>query len=189
MKRRFIPASVVLLAALGTGALAAVQIRIFELGPDVIAEAVGSLSLPPPVSTTPTHCGGTPGLFPNGAIAPSIGAICVGRGSSGFSYSIAGPQTIGLGAARPADESSGELFGLNSTLSLLATAGPEVDARSTWRNASIQTLGLRRETTTWSLTNGETVTLEVVPAPMGLLGATGGWAFARRLRARIRRGR
>lgn len=28
-----------------------------------------------------------------------------------------------------------------------------------------------------------------VAAPLGLLGATGGWVFARRLRARIRRGR
>lgn len=31
--------------------------------------------------------------------------------------------------------------------------------------------------------------LHQVAAPLGLLGATGGWVFARRLRARIRRGR
>ena len=184
MKTLIPAASALLLFA--SPALASVQIRIFESGADVVAEAIGSLSLP--VTTTTTHCGGAPGVIPFGAIAPALGAVCVGSGQ-GFSYTITGPTSFGVGLPRLADESTGPVFGVNGALGLLATAGPTVNSRSIWRNADLAALGLQPGTLgTWQV-GSESITATATPGPLGILAAISGWSWSRRLRERIRRAR
>ena len=182
--QRFAPLATALLVA-AIPSLASVQVRIYEDGPDVIAEAIGNLDLPP--STTLAACGGTPGLTPNGAVAPAFGVICVGSGT-GFAYSITGPASFGTGFGRYADSSSGGLFGVTGTLGLLATDGPRIRSRSTWTNTSLASLGLTPgDLGTWQLANGEQITARAeVPGPLGLLGVAAMWGWARRLRKRIR---
>jgi hypothetical protein len=181
----FIPAASALLLS-ASPALASVQIRIFESGADVVAEAIGSLSLPP--TTMTTHCGGAPGVIPVGAIAPALGAVCVGSGQ-GFSYSITGPTSFGAGFGRYADESTGPVFGVNGALGLLATAGPTVNSVSIWRNAGLADLGLQPGTLgTWQV-GSESITATATPGPFGILAAVLGWSWARRLRRRIKGGR
>lgn len=168
-------------------AVASVQITIYQRGSNVIAEAIGSLNLPPTSSTS--HCGGAPGVLANGAISPALGAICVGSGQ-GYTYSISGgPTTFGGSLGRSADESWGDLFGLNSSLDLLATAGPIVDSQSIWRDTTLADLGLQPGPIgTWTLNHPAegTITATATPAPLGLLGLSAMWAWTRRLRRRIR---
>lgn len=176
-----------LTTATSAPAMAAVQITIYESGSNVIAEATGTLNLPPTSGTT--HCGGAPGVLANGAISPALGAICVGSGQ-GYTYSLdGGPTSFGGSLGRSADESWGSLFGLNSSLGLLATAGSIVDSHSIWRNTTLADLGLQSGPIgTWKLKHpGEgTITATATPAPLGLLGLGAMWAWARRLRRRIR---
>lgn len=165
-------------------AVASVQIRIFESGSDVIAEAIGSINLPP--TSGGSHCGGAPGVLANGAISPALGAICVGSGA-GFTYSLdGGPTNFGGGMGRSADESWGNLFGINGGLGLLATTVSQVDSQSIWRNTTLADLGLQPGPIgTWTLNQG-TISATATPAPFGLLGLGAMWAWARRLRRRIR---
>lgn len=168
-------------------AVASVQITIYQSGPDVIAEAIGSLNLPPTSSTS--HCGGAPGVLANGAISPALGAICTGSGA-GFTYSLdGGPTNFGSSMGRSADESWGTLFGVNGSLNLLATAGSQVDSQSIWRNTSLADLGLQPGLIgTWTLDHPAegTIAVTATPAPLGLLGLGALWAWARQLRRRIR---
>lgn len=179
---KLFPPAVAALLLSASPALASVEIRIFESGADVIAEAFGTLSLPS--ASGPTYCGGGPGVIPNGAIAPALGAVCVGSGQ-GFSYSITGPSSFGSGFGRYADESTGPVFGVNGALGLLATAGSTVNSRSIWRNADLADLGLQPGTLgTWQL-GGEAITATATPGPLGILSVATGWVCARRLRRRI----
>lgn len=182
-------ASLLLITTHASPSMAAVTITIAQQGPDVIARAIGTLDLPP--SSNEAHCGGVPGLIQDGAIAPGIGAICLGSGS-GYTYSISGPSTFGTGLGRYADSSDGGLFGLNSSLGILASKGTIIDSTSTWRNTSISDLGITPgDLGTWQLGHpGEgTITARAeVPGPLGFLGAAGLWSWSRRLRARVRAG-
>lgn len=174
-----------------TAAAADVYITLTQSGPDVIARALGSLDLPP--SPDIAHCGGTPGLFPSGAISPALGAICVGRGTGGFSYSIAGPSSFGPLWGQPATLSSGNFFGFSGTTGELVTASPEVDATSIWRNTTLADLGFTQfgPVAEWStLTpNAERVSLVVVPAPIAFLAPLFAFLAGRKLRQRIRASR
>lgn len=178
----FIPtASALLLFA--SPALASVQISIYEAGPDVIAEAVGSLDLSGIADVT--HCGGGPGLITDGAIAPALGAVCTGSGQ-GFAYSITGTSSFGAGFGRYADESAGPLFGVNGALGLLAASGPTINSRSVWRNATLASLGLKPgQIGAWQL-NGQPIEATATPGPAGPLAAAVGFGWAKRLRQRIR---
>jgi hypothetical protein len=184
---RFPAAALAALLTTSAPAMAAVQITIYELGPDVIAEAIGTLNLPPTSSTS--HCGGAPGVIAHGAISPALGGLCVGSGA-GFVYSLdGGPTTFGGSIGRSADESWGDLFGINASLGLLATAGPIVDSQSIWRNTRLADLGLQPGPIgTWTLDHPAegTITAAATPAPLGLLGLGAMWGWARRLRRRIR---
>lgn len=177
-----IPAAAVILFT--SPALASVQISIYEVGPDVIAEAIGSLVLPP--STNTSHCGGAPNVIPYGAIAPSLGAICVGSGQ-GYTYSIAGPSSFGFETSigRYADESKGGLFGINGALGLLASDGTEINSQSIWRGTTLSGLGLEPGPIgKWQI-GDDSITATAVPGPLAALAAPLGWAWSRRLRNRI----
>lgn len=188
---RFFAAALAALLTTATSApaMAAVQITIYERGSDVIAEASGTLNLPPISSTS--HCGGAPRVIADGAISPALGAICVGSGA-GFVYSLdGGPTTFGESIGRSADESWGSLFGINSSLRLMATAGPIVDSQSIWPNTRLSDLGLQPGPIgTWTLDHPAegTITAAATPAPLGLLGLGAMLGWARRLRRRIRHG-
>lgn len=178
-----------LLVLAATAATAAVHVLIEEIGPDVVATAIGTLpSLPAlPPGVAPTYCGGGPTVLPKGAIAPAAGALCLGQGP-GFGYSIIGPSSFGTGNPRPADDSSGSLFGFNSSLGLLATASPQVNATAIWRGVSLAGIGLTPGPIgTWQVAGGDTITARAaVPGPLGLIGVITGWLWARQLRRRIR---
>ena len=164
-------------------AQAAVDITIMQEGPDVIARAFGTLDLPP--STINAHCGGVPGTIPDGAIAPDIGAICVGSGG-GFAYSITGPSSFGAGPGRYADTSSGGLFGFNSALGILATSGTIIDSTSTWSGATLADLGISPGGLgTWQTPGGSVTARAEVPAPIGLLGVGAMLTWTRILRRKI----
>lgn len=182
-------ASLLLITTSAFPSMAAVSVTIAQHGPDVIARAIGTLDLPP--ASNEAHCGGVPGLIPDGAIAPGIGAICLGSGS-GYAYSISGPNTFGTGPGRYADSSEGGLFGLNSSLGILATNSTIIDSISTWKNTSLSDLGITPgDLGTWQLGHsgeGRITARAEVPAPLGLIGAAGLWSFSRRLRARVRAG-
>lgn len=175
-------------AFVASPALASVQISIDQIGPDVIAKAVGRLNVPP--SLTVAHCGGVPNLIPDGALAPAIGAVCVGSGS-GFSYSIAGPSSFGAGFGRYADSSTGGLFGFNSALGILAADGNIINSSSTWQNTSLADLGLTPGNLgTWTVSNSNDQILVVAtPGPLGIMGTLGLFGWSRKLRQRIRESR
>lgn len=172
-------------------AAADVFITVFQNGPDVVARAVGTLDLPP--SPTISHCGGTPGLFPSGAISPSLGALCLGKGTGGFSYSIAGPQSFGPLWGRPASLSSGNFFGFSGTTGELVTASPEVDAISIWRDTTLSDLGFLdfgpiAEWTTLH-PSPKRIALAVVPGPLAILAPLFAYRHSRILRQRLRSSR
>lgn len=182
-------ASLLLINTCASPSIAAVTITIAQHGPDVIARAIGTLNLSP--TTNEAHCGGVPGLIPDGAIAPGIGAICLGSGS-GYTYSISGPSTFGTGLGRYANSSDGGLFGLNSSLGILASNSTIIDSTSVWKDTSLSDLGITPgDLGTWQLGHsgeGRITARAEVPAPLGLIGAAGLWSFSRRLRARVRAG-
>lgn len=172
-------------------ASANVLITILQNGPDVVARAVGTLDLPP--STETGHCGGTPDLFPFGAISPSLGALCLGEGSEGFSYSIAGPQSFGSLQGRPASLASGDFFGLSGTFEELVTASLDIDATSIWNNTTLADLGLPDvgPIAEWNTLhpNPERISLAVVPGPLALLAPLFAYRHSRILRQRLRSSR
>lgn len=182
----FIPAFIAAAALLASPALASVQISIFQDGADTIAEAVGSLNLPP--SVTLAHCGGAPGFISDGAISPIISAICLGPAQEAYTYPITGPSNFGLGIGKFADDSSGSFFGINGSLGLLATSDLNVNARSVWLNTSLADLGLKIGPVASWQAGDEQITMVATPAPLPLLGSISlfGWARKLRLRNRIK---
>lgn len=181
--KRFLPlaASVLLFSS---PAMASVQITIFEDGKNTIAEAVGSLDLP--LSSTIAHCGGIPGLIPNGAVAPARSALCLGPAQGGFVYSITGPTAFGNSLGKHADESSGSFFGINGSIGIMALSSSEVNARSIWRNTSLKDLGIQPNSVNTWLVNNQEIKMVATPGPLPVLGAIGLFGWARKLRNRIR---
>ena len=161
---------------------AAVQIKIFQDGADTVAEAIGALDLPP--SVTIAHCGGTPGLFEHGAIAPAISAICLGPAQAGFAYRLTGPTTFGLGLGKAADASSGTFFGINGNLGLLAVSNPDVNSRSIWYNTTLADLGLQPGSLASWQVNDQEIKMAATPAPLPILASLGLFSWARKLRSR-----
>lgn len=182
MKKPASAAAVLILA--GLAAFASVKIDVYESGADVIARATGLLDLPAPLGSA--YCGGSPGVIPNGAIAPASGSICLGSGQ-GFTYPITGPTGFGVGPGRYADESTGNLFGFNASLGILATPTSVVDSQSIWRNTTLAQLGLQSgDLGTWYVGDQAITARASVPGPFGFLGVLAFWEWSRRLRHRIR---
>lgn len=177
-----------------------VLIELVESGSDVIATALGSLNLP--TSNTITYCGNGPGQNLNGAIDPTIGAICVGPGGTGFEYmiNIGGTTSFGTQMGTEANSATGTFFGVNGTQMLLGSpSGTQgllnVDGKSIFSNKTLADLGISSLGVigTWTLPDpasgpDQTITLRATPGPLAVLGLPFAYGWSRTLRRRIQKG-
>ncbi len=123
-------------------------------------------------------------------IQPFFGIVKVGASANASLYSgLSGPANFGSGAtSMTANSTSGDQFGINQSAGHVYvpqgfTSG-NLTGTSTWTSTTFSALGLNEGTYNYSLTNGQTFQLQVVPEPSTyvLLGiaALAGWARLRR---------
>lgn len=170
-------ALIVSLAAAITTAVpasAGVLISFEEVGSDVVATVSGSITLPTPdISQS---------IFINNRIAPSAPFFEFGTtGSSvdaeryNFQTNFSAYGTKGFGGNPGWDNpgagsgiTNNERFSFNSTgINIVDTyvSGDPIDGTITWATQSFTTLGLTPGTYSSTLSNAETVTINVVPEP------------------------
>jgi hypothetical protein len=174
---------------------ASLSFDIFESGDSLIVETSGSLTLPASI--------GSDQCFFDGLVIvkPDAYCVCTGPKDPMYMYDLSGPNIFKAGAAFLAPASSVEglataIFATPLKLGIdqnYVSASPFLST-AIFENTSLAEIGLTPATGslgTWTLSNGETINLNVrgpvneTPGPLPLFGAAAAFGFSRRLRQRI----
>jgi hypothetical protein len=181
-------ASAILLAVDAKPAGAVLAYNIFESMGDLVVETSGSLNLPAPVGNG--NCGA------DGVIAPTSGFLCTGPDAQYPTYQISGPSTFtGTADLFPATSVSGLSTGVVALIGRFVidssyVSGSSIVSSATFAGKSLADLGLTPSSGTlgtWTVAGtGDTISINVVPGPLPVLGAGAAFGFSRQLRKRIK---
>lgn len=167
------------MAGLGENAHAGVVVNINQVGDDVVATGSGTMDLTD-LSFSGTVSGPT-GIEPNQALisvgpAPGSGIADFYSGSS-----VTGPTSWGSGGTTYPSSGSGDLFGVDGHLDLIAVplgyiSGSSLSGTDTFANSTLASLGLTPGTYTYTWGTGahaDTFVVDInmasVPEPSSLV--------------------
>lgn len=189
MRRFLLLASLALAFVFGAEPVAALEVVIDQVGPDVVATGTGSLPDLAGVSYF-TLSAESPMINPSG---PNIRlGAATNAGLYTGDFSISGP--LGPNLTTFANSGTGQLFGFTGSFLALPVgyvAGTQLNSTATWTNKTLASLGLTAGTSatiTWN-SGTRSMSISVVPEPStivtGLLSASAA-ALAIRRRSRNR---